>query len=235
MYNVVMKTLEALIVDDFLPQDAWDKLYNQVQADRWQQTEVDDKYWHMTDGSNFKNKKRWLSEAPFNDNFDIWVEHFSKFLDTCEDVKSYVKDYEEYAIRCHAYPVGGKNPWHHDLGFTTYTYYLHKHWQINWDSTLLIVPYSSVEYIQRLQLDPNTKHYDSYASFNSPMEMFQQREHYQSIIDYGMGMFVSPKPNRLILINKDVVHGITRVDSDAGDNVRLSFTGMINEIGQRLK
>jgi hypothetical protein len=112
---------------------------------------------------------------------------------------------------------------------------MHKHWQINWDATLLIVPYGSVDYVQRLALDSNTKHYDSYKEIMSPMEMFEQRKKFQSIIDYGLGTFVSPKPNRLILINKNVVHGITRVDSDAGENIRLTITGMVKEIGQVLQ
>ena len=43
-----------------------------------------------------------------------------------------------------------------------------------------------------------------------------------------MGTFISPKPNRLVLINKNVVHGITRVDKDAGENVRLTLTGFFN-------
>jgi hypothetical protein len=44
-----------------------------------------------------------------------------------------------------------------------------------------------------------------------------------------MGIFISPKPNRLVLINKGVLHGITRVDADAGENVRVTLTGMIEE------
>jgi hypothetical protein len=235
MYNIVMKTPEVLVVDDFLPDQDWNKLINQVQADRWQHTEVDDKYWHVTDGPNYKSKKRWYSEYPYNDNHDIWFEHFSKFLSECDEVKPYVASFEEFAMRTHAYPIGSKNPWHHDLGFTTYTYYMHKHWQINWDATLLVVPADSVNYIQRLQLDENTKHYDSYKEIMSPMEMFEQRKKFQSIIDYGLGIFVSPKPNRLILINKGVVHGITRVDADAGENIRLTITGMVKEVGQILE
>ena len=35
MYNIVLDTNELLMVDDFLPQDVWDKIFNQVQADQW--------------------------------------------------------------------------------------------------------------------------------------------------------------------------------------------------------
>jgi hypothetical protein len=80
-----------------------------------------------------------------------------------------------------------------------------------------------------LTLEKGSVHHDCYTSTNSPMEMFQQKEKYQSIIDHGLGFFVSPKPNRLILINKKVVHGITSVDKDAGENMRVSLTGMVME------
>ena len=166
----------------------------------------------------------------------MWFEHFNKFLTEYEHIADYVVggEFEDYALRCHAYPVSAKNPWHNDLGFTTYTYYLHKEWHINWDATLLILPMGSVpEYSQWMELEEGTKHYDSYAELKSPMEMFQQKEKYKSIIDKGIGTFVSPKPNRLILIQKNSVHGITRVDPDAGDNIRVTLTGAIGEKGWR--
>jgi hypothetical protein len=229
MYNIVLNRPEALVVDDFLPDNVWKKIYNQIQVDKWTNTKPDDKFWHYTDGVNYKNQKRFLSNGPFNDNSDLWFEYFTNFLNNCDEVKSFAKDYVEIAMRCHSYPVGGKNPWHNDLGFTTYTYYLHKHWQINWDATLLIIPYDKVKYDQILSLEEGTVHHDSYTQTNSPMEMFQQKEKYQPIMDYGLGFFVSPKPNRLILINKKVNHGITRVDPDAGENQRVTLTGMIME------
>ena len=58
MYNIKLDTPELLMVDDFLPQDVWDKIYNQVQADNWSTSAVEDKYWHITDGPNYKNQKK---------------------------------------------------------------------------------------------------------------------------------------------------------------------------------
>ena len=228
MYNIKLDTPELLMVDDFLPQDVWDKIYNQVQADNWTTSAVEDKYWHITDGPNYKNQKRLWSKRPFNDNMDLWLEHLEKFVVTCPSMKKFAEDYEEMSVRCHAYPVGSKNPWHTDLGMPTYTFYLHKNWEINWDSTLLVLPYDSIEYNQRMQLLEGTKQYDDYTDIGA-MEMFEQSEKFKSILEYGQGTFVSPKPNRLIFINKGVVHGINRVDSDAGQNLRVSLTGFVQE------
>ncbi|MDA9374103.1 hypothetical protein N9R43_01840 [bacterium] len=232
MYKIISITEEVMIVDDFLPEDVQDRILNQVQVDKWKRTdEVDDKFWHVTDGLNYKNQKRWHSDYPHKDNSDLWFEHFHKFLTTCPEVENFVdgasEGIEDFAMRCHAYPVNSKNPWHYDLGFSTYTYYLHKEWQVNWDSTLLVLPKGSAEYHQTIDLMEGTVHYDSYKEINSPMEMFQQKNKYDNIMDVGRGQFVMPKPNRLVLIKHDTIHGITRVDSDAGENVRVTLTGAV--------
>jgi len=221
-----MKTPEVLVVDDFLPQESWDRLLNQVQCDEWTQSQPDDKYWHITDGANYKASKRFLRDAPFNDNYDIWADAIRAFADS-EPAQEYVAGYTDIAMRCHGYPVGSKNPWHTDMGGVTYSYYLHKHWQINWDSMLLVLPKDSVEYKQIMRKLPGTKQQDTYRSTGT-LEMFEQAEKQKGLIEHGMGYFVAPKPNRLVLINKNVVHGITRVDKDAGENVRLTMTGFFN-------
>lgn len=228
-----MKTPEVLVVDDFLAEEDWDKILNQVQLDKWSVTEVDDRYWHITDGPNYKGQKRFLKDAPFNDNFDIWFKSLKTFVDNCEDAKPFVEGYVDFAMRCHAYPVGSKNPWHTDLGATTYTYYLHKEWAINWDSTLLVLPKDSVKYKQAMKVLEGTKRYDSYNDLVS-LELFQQKEKFAPLLEHGMGYFVSPKPNRLILINKNTVHGVTRVDPDAGQNLRITLTGFFNFFSKEL-
>ena len=83
------------------------------------------------------------------------------------------------------------------------------------------------EYKQMMLKLEGTKQQDTYAGTGT-LEMFEQAEKTKNLIEHGMGTFISPKPNRLVLINKNVVHGITRVDKDAGENVRLTLTGFFN-------
>jgi len=228
-----MQTPELLVVDDFLDEQTWDKILNQAQVDAWTQTETDDRYWHITDGPNYKGIKRFLKQAPYNDNFDLWFQAIHEFSSKCEAAQPYVKKYTDIAMRCHAYPVGSKNPWHMDLGATTYTYYLHKEWEINWDSTLLVLPKGSVDFKQKMPLLPGTVQHDSYKDLVS-LELFEQKEKNKNLIEHGLGTFVSPKPNRLVLINGGTVHGITRVDPDAGQNMRVTLTGFYNMFSKDL-
>ena len=90
-----------------------------------------------------------------------------------------------------------------------------------------MIPKGEVVYNQTMKLNDETMAIDSYSKQNTPMAMFEQDKKYEEIIEYGRGFFVSPKPNRLVIINKNIVHGINRVDADAGDNIRLSLGGAI--------
>lgn len=223
-----MQTPECLVIDDFLDQDSWDKIYNQIQLDHWEINHPDDRFWHMTDGRHFKARKRFLSEGPYNDNHDLWLSKVKDFVDTCSEAKDYVLEYNDISCRAMSYPVGGKNPWHHDFGGTTYTYYAHRKWKTQWDGSLLIIPKRKARIQQKLEVLEGTVRYDSYRHDFFPMELFEQEDKYDQVMDYGLGSFVLPKPNRLILINRGVVHGINRVDPDAGEHMRVSITGFFN-------
>lgn len=89
-----------------------------------------------------------------------------------------------------------------------------------------MIPKGEVDYTQTMKLNDETVGLDSYSNQNTPMAMFEQHKKYEEIMEYGRGFFVSPKPNRLVIINKNIVHGINRVDADA-DNIRLSLGGAI--------
>lgn len=233
-YNIVKQTPECLVVDDFLNQEDWDKVFNQVQLDHWEMGHPDDRFWHMTDGRHYKAQKRFYSETPYDDNHDTWFNAMKEFVDNCPEAASYIEGYTDFACRCMAYPVGSKNPWHHDYGATTYTYYLHKEWKTQWDGALLIVPKGKARIKQILEIKEGTKRYDSYQYDFFPMELFEQKDKFDEIMNYGLGEFVLPKPNRLILINRGTVHGINRVDQDAGENMRITLTGFFNMVNTKL-
>ena len=233
-YNIVKQTPECLVVDDFLSDDAWDKVLNQIQLDHWELGHPDDRFWHMTDGRHYKSEKRFLSETPLNDNYDLWFNAMKAFADECEAAQPYVRNYSDIACRAMAYPRGSKNPWHHDFGATTYTYYIHKEWKAQWDGSLLIIPQGAAKIKQNMRVMPGTVRNDSYRHDFLPMELFEQKDKYNQILEYGLGDFVLPKPNRLILINAKTVHGINRVDPDAGENMRLSLTGFFNVVPEQI-
>jgi Rps23 Pro-64 3,4-dihydroxylase Tpa1-like proline 4-hydroxylase len=218
-----------LVVDNFLTQDEHKSIYNQCQLDVWGPTnQGDDKFWHLTDGANYKNQKRWLNERPFGDSFDIWFDKILEFYESNSYLKEICSPLNNISARCHAYPSGSKNPWHTDLGVATYTYYLHKKWQANWGAELLYFSGKNLNFDPLLKVEHGNVHRDSYQDMKAPMEMFEQQEKLKNILYASHGRFITAVPNRVVFINKNVVHGVGRVDSDAGENIRLSITGLIS-------
>jgi len=47
----------------------------------------------------------------------------------------------------------------------------------------------------------------------------------QNVLNPGFGIYIAPLPNRIVFVNKRVVHKVERIDRSAGDNYRLSLTG----------
>jgi Rps23 Pro-64 3,4-dihydroxylase Tpa1-like proline 4-hydroxylase len=45
------------------------------------------------------------------------------------------------------------------------------------------------------------------------------------LLDQGIGTFIAPKPNRLVLMNQDVFHCVKPVLPAAGREFRLSVSG----------
>lgn len=39
--------------------------------------------------------------------------------------------------------------------------------------------------------------------------------------------FISPRPNRLVLLAPNILHAVNRVDDDAGDHLRATIVGFL--------
>lgn len=217
-----------IVIDNFLSPREHELIFNQCQLDIWEQTQPgNDKFWHFTDGPNYKNQKRWFENGPSNDSFDLWFKKLHTLLNENEDLRRRCGNVKSLSVRCHAYPVNSKNPWHTDLGYMTYSYYLHKKWQINWGAELLYFPPNPSLYQQTIEIKGENKHLDNYAQMKAPMELFDQADKQKNLMGLIGGRFLTALPNRIVFINKNVIHGVHRVDPDAGENQRLILTGLI--------
>ena len=216
-----------LVFDNFLPKEEKKLLFNQIKLDIWEMTSPhNDKFWHITDGNHYRSSQRWNTNYPFHDNADLWFEKLSDFLKVQKKENNFLEDYKKFSCRAHAYPRGSKLPWHTDQGVITYSYYLHDTWQINWGGATYFIPIDK-SYKQSLTIQPGSKHYDSYKGTLKPVDLFEQKEKYSPLMQKGLGYFIYPKPNRLVFINNNVAHGMSRVDEDAGEHIRISLTGGI--------
>lgn len=110
-----------------------------------------------------------------------------------------------------AYPAGTGLSWHTDAVrySCAFIYYCHRRWDVAWGGELLVS--SSTQDAESLRGAKYT--FDESESENRVL----MRE--------GLGRYVLPKPNRLVLLKGGIPHRLSPVQPGAGNNVRASLAG----------
>jgi hypothetical protein len=107
------------------------------------------------------------------------------------------------------YPANTGLQWHDDAAFYrgAFTFYYHPEWNALWGGELLVAAQD-----ERI---PSWK----------PRHLFDNRLTSAALLRQGIGRYVMPLPNRLVLIGPRVYHMIARVTASAGDHLRASVAG----------
>ena len=114
-----------------------------------------------------------------------------------------------------AYPQGTALSWHRDGEFYTgaYIYYGHEEWNVTWGGELLIAD-------ERIDKKRNKK-----LREQSTMHQFDNDAENKHLLTRGVGQYVMPKPNRLIVLSAGYTHAIAPIRPAAGRHVRASVSG----------
>ena len=119
------------------------------------------------------------------------------------------------SVRPYLYPRGTKLSWHDDS--TVYcaaaTYYCHLKWGSTWGGELMVAEVPGLAQVFQGK------------NLSKPHMDHEWEDQYINI--YGMGNFITPKPNRLVLMAPGTYHAINRVDADAGDHLRAAIVGFL--------
>jgi hypothetical protein len=107
------------------------------------------------------------------------------------------------------YPANTGLQWHDDAGFyrAAFAFYYHPEWNALWGGELLVAA-------------P-----DKQIPSWTPRHLFSNRANSAALLRQGIGRYVMPVPNRLVLIGPGVHHMIARVTTSAGDHLRASVAG----------
>lgn len=168
------------------------------------------KVWRLTDSYCFGSDSFLYSKMPFNNVMDAFIKAVLEFSGKYPDLIP--SSWKDVSIKSYLYPRGTKLSWHNDSGdyCGAFTYYVHPKWGSTWGGELVIAEAPPFEQVFDANVMPPHLNHD-------------WEDHYLSI--YGMGQWICPKPNRLVLLAPGTFHAINRVDDDAGDNVRCSLQG----------
>ena len=130
-------------------------------------------------------------------------------------------DWDFFFSRIYLYPRDAGLSWHIDGKYDisgAYVFYAHPKWKASWGAELQV---NSV-------ISPGLE----YPSRNTGYGLAKQVGfHLDSgpiddvLSEPGFGYFISPKPNRLVLIRNKLLHQIKKVEKSAGSHIRCSVTG----------
>jgi hypothetical protein len=134
-------------------------------------------------------------------------------------IGTYGVDWSHFTVRPFLYPAGSSLAWHYDGGprRAAFTYFAHQVWSSSWGGELLL----SAPPSRRRRGSRNV------AIGDRPAE--------EEAFEAGFGTYITPKPNRLVLISAAVAHRICRVDERASGNPRVSVAGFFLDLTRGLR
>lgn len=149
---------------------------------------------------------RGATPYPSGSAMDIWVESMDR---ATEDLSPWIGErgaaWDFFTCTPYLYPLGSGLSWHDDAKgrAASYVFYLHDEWKASWGAELLI------------------------ADRECPDHRSETINHIQVA---SFGTYVTPRPNRLVVIKAGTPHTVKRVDVNAGENVRTSVTGFFQAL-----
>lgn len=193
--------------------------------------------WRLDDGLvmrgpsiNFGTIESAEAQHPTGAGVDLLIKALSqKASDLKEWIGEYPKEWNSFTALPMLYPRNTGLYWHRDSPKWTgsYTYYAHTIWNIEWGGALLIGDESlnqipDDEYGVFLSKNKSAMGLKKELSFGAFLDNHDANE---LLMAKGMGTFIMPKPNRLVIIAKGNPHSVSKVLPAAGDHVRMSISG----------
>ena len=199
------ETEDFVVYDDVLEKDQLEAVWNAVQAEQYCTPHIGgwSKVWRLTDGSSIGGTEYDSSASPFNNYMDVmkFVIEGAALLNP-----KLVSGWTHISLRSYLYARGTKLSWHNDFGYLgAAIFYAHPYWASTWGGELMVA-----------KTPPD-------ASFSAPH--LDHKDEDRLLEKFGLGTYITAKPNRLVLTRPGVWHQINRVDADAGDHVRASVVG----------
>lgn len=229
--KLTFKTQDFAVFDDVLSGAEMKSIWRYMQSIDldFQQTKRWIKVIRLTDG-NFLAGNMYTSEKtdlpgvtaayPTGTGIDPIVR---AMLDNVESFEPWIgkkgKEWNCFTCRPYVYPYAGGLSWHRDpLCGGAFIVYVHPYWNSQWCGQLMIAhspPDSALASGSTPELDDD----------NGPGPHLDNSAENAILMESGVGNYVLPKPNRLVIIAPELYHMISKVDISAGDHCRCTISG----------
>ena len=234
----ITNTDQFAVIDDFLSKEAWEEVHKYMELASYMYVgeAAWNGAWRLDDGLVMRgpsvvygNYEPYEAKFPTGTGIDLliqsMVDHAPQFTKQLGEMGV---SWEAFTALPMLYPKNTGLYWHRDAPSWagSYTYYVHREWNVEWGGALLIAD-ESVKQIS-----------DDYGVFLSPkrsaMGIIGERSfgaHIDNtqantfLMQRGIGSYIMPKPNRLVIISQGNPHSISKVHHGAGDHLRISISG----------
>src|SRR6266536_2054725 len=228
------------IIDGLLSLEQCDRLWNYFQIQAFKRVDQLDLQgdWSLEDsgvlrgptaGWGKKFDSQYPTSTPLDDIIQAVVDSTDLFAPT---LGKQGEDWEVFSAMATIYRTGQGLVWHRDAmdNAGSWVYFAHPEWNVEWGGELLLahereIPPEYGVYLHRLR--PMSGFADPPAWKSHP----DNRDANELLMARGIGSYVAPKPNRLVVIKGGTPHAIAKVRASAGRHVRASIGGFFKRPG----
>lgn len=233
----IYESKAGIIFDDFLPEDVYEKLHSFCLTTDYERINTHGKStraWHIHDGFPLRTCKNYFYHAieenkpqgdhiyPTKTPVDQFIDHLLAIQPQVEHMVGKSREqWGHVTVTGWIYPHGTGLSMHDDgSGVYTgaYAYFLNPTWRPHWGGLLLLTDEEANSKIHeyRSKIDQMDYYHRKWLHVNPLDEM---------LMEHGLARCIYPKRNRIVFIANNAYHMVTRVNEQAGDNVRMSLAG----------
>jgi hypothetical protein len=250
--HVFFKNDQLMVIDDFLPEEAFEQMWRWFHVAPFFANDVRGLFgaWRLDDGRVMRGPDIYYGSIaaqvadsdpgafahPTGTGIDLLIEQFSQQGQLYEPlVGREGKDWRTLAAAPRLYERGSSLYWHRDTPSVvtgSCTYYAHKSWNIQWGGELFIAHPSALEIPAShgpSMISPKEVMGKGLVQLSGHLDNSEVNE---ALMASGMGYYVMPKPNRLVVMKTGNPHMISKIHPAAGDHVRASVTMFLIRPGQ---
>jgi hypothetical protein len=222
------KEKDFAVVDDVFEKDAFSEFhayFNNLEF-AYRSMQGWAKVWRLTDGQVVVGKTQIHSMAPFDSALDLLHRVVLSLARTQfqDIVGKEGEDWDDVSFTPYIYPPGTRISWHDDYGYSgACIFYPHLEWSANWGGELLVAKTPPPDTVGG---SPDVRD-----------KIVPDPQSHQSLLlnHFGMGVYLSPIPNRIVFTRGEAMHSMSWVDQSAGDHCRLSVVSFFRKDPGRVR